>query len=705
MKIKTKFFLVFTLLFLAFSWLTWFYSNSVIERLNAQWAQKLIERQLIFDKYRTLLPILREVSLAKQMAAEPDLLAMALNDQDPVARKKGLAVLESYRLKYQDRNYFAAFPRSLNYYYNDYAGSRTDNPHAYVLDPNKHEDRWFFKALTLDRPYQINVNPDVNLGVTKVWIDFLIRHQGEVVATVGTGLDLEAFLKQSVDIGQEGIRNIFVNYNLGIELYRDPNLITYSSFTEAVGDQKSLALLIDTNEDFQRIKTVTRQMIENPEQRLSSTMWIQFEGEKRLIGIAYLPELDWFSLTIFDTNQLMVFDPYYVFAGLIGFLLLTLVVFSLANKYLFLNPISRLTHQMTKVKQGDYEIDLQVQGHDEIAELSRDLKSMLEVVKGHNAILEKKVEERTLTLQRNEKKLNTILDHVQAKIYIKDTQYRYVYANKALLDDLGLTLEQITGCQDQDFYSPETIDYHYQHDRIVIEEGREAQREEVTYCDNQQIKQVQLVNKVPLKREDGQVYALCAIAYDITRQKRAELEIRHLAYYDTLTGLPNRRLLNDRLNFVQAHSLRTHCYAALLFVDLDGFKPLNDKYGHETGDQLLKMVAERLQTLSSRVDTVARFGGDEFILLVSELSQSLGESIEIMEEMIQGWVETMAQPYVIAHPVTQKPTQVTCTVSIGVTLFLGGIHKHDQIIRQADTAMYEAKQLGRNQYSIAGVLN
>jgi len=180
-----------------------------------------------------------------------------------------------------------------------------------------------------------------------------------------------------------------------------------------------------------------------------------------------------------------------------------------------------------------------------------------------------------------------------------------------------------------------------------------------------------------------------------------EEKIRSLAFYDTLTKLPNRRLLFDRLGQAMSASKRSGRYAALMFIDLDNFKPLNDKHGHDVGDQLLIEVARRISSCMREVDTVARFGGDEFIVMLSELTTHMEESrnqASIVAEKIRSII---AEPYLL--PAAHKEDSDVCTVehhctsSIGVVLFINHEASQDDIIKWADTSMYQAKEAGRNQ--------
>ena len=180
---------------------------------------------------------------------------------------------------------------------------------------------------------------------------------------------------------------------------------------------------------------------------------------------------------------------------------------------------------------------------------------------------------------------------------------------------------------------------------------------------------------------------------------RQQHQMRHMAFYDMLTLLPNRRLLHDRLGQALASSNRSKRYAALMFLDLDNFKPLNDTHGHEVGDLLLIEVARRLKNCVREVDTVARLGGDEFVVLLSELRPRREESAVqagIVAEKIRA---ALSEPYrltVADADESGATVEHLCSASIGVTLFIDHEGRPEDILKQADAAMYRAKELGRN---------
>ncbi len=193
-----------------------------------------------------------------------------------------------------------------------------------------------------------------------------------------------------------------------------------------------------------------------------------------------------------------------------------------------------------------------------------------------------------------------------------------------------------------------------------------------------------------VKRQDGVLTHYVSTLTDITLRKAAEDEMRSMAFYDPLTELPNRRLLLDRLQQALTVSARTRHQGALLFIDLDNFKTLNDTLGHDIGDLLLQQVAERLLGCVREGDTVARLGGDEFVLMLEELSEDSTVATAYASAVGQKILERLGENYLLGKH------DYCCTPSIGVTLF--GVRREDvaDVLKRADVAMYQAKAGGRN---------
>jgi diguanylate cyclase (GGDEF)-like protein/PAS domain S-box-containing protein len=288
-------------------------------------------------------------------------------------------------------------------------------------------------------------------------------------------------------------------------------------------------------------------------------------------------------------------------------------------------------------------------------------------------------------LKESEKLLSDILENVTAHIYMKDTQGRYLFANRLLREQFNAPMEEIVGYDDFKFFDADTAANMRKDDLRVLQDGETLQTEETNFDILTGVANVFLSVKLPLRREDGGIYALCGISTDITERKEVEEHMRHMAQYDGLTHLPNRALFNDRLQQALAAANRSQGRLALMFIDLDKFKPVNDTYGHAVGDLLRKEVAQRMQDCLRESDTAARIGGDEFVVLLPsiETDQDAGK---VGEKILQ----TLNRPFELAGH------RLDISGSIGVAIYPDHGSSEKLLVKSADIAMYHAKKNGRN---------
>ncbi len=282
-------------------------------------------------------------------------------------------------------------------------------------------------------------------------------------------------------------------------------------------------------------------------------------------------------------------------------------------------------------------------------------------------------------------------------VVITDADGVIVKVNHAFTQITGYSSEEVVGKRPSVLSSGrhDTEFYAHMWDRILHEKSWSG--EIWNRRKNGEIYPEQLAI-TPIYGDDGKVASYVGIFSDITQRKANEQEILNLAFYDALTGLPNRRLLNERLVHTMAASKRNGHYGALMFMDMDKFKQLNDTHGHSMGDLLLVEVSRRISSCVREADTVARFGGDEFVVMISDLDTDRDKSAAQARIAAEKIRTILAEPYALTLVHGSKATKVEhhCSSSIGVVLFSGHASSPEEILKCADIAMYQAKADGRN---------
>lgn len=318
------------------------------------------------------------------------------------------------------------------------------------------------------------------------------------------------------------------------------------------------------------------------------------------------------------------------------------------------------------------------------------LASLLLLSLGIAALLKAQVARQTRHLQASEAKLNTILNSVDAYIYIKDKNLRYVYGNARVCELFGKTPDTLAGSTDNLFFDKNTCLHIRRDDLRVTEHGEKIVVEEFNSAPDGKPLGTFLSIKIPLRNQAGEVEALCGISTDISEHRATQQTIHRLAFYDPLTELPNRRLLLERINNILDGIDLEAKIGALLFIDLDNFKRINDARGHDVGDAVLRNVAQRLKDIVHTDDTVARIGGDEFVILLGDIGDDAEIGKKNAMQVAEKIREALEQPIII-----DKQDYLTGG-SIGVTLTVPGNKSTADVLREADMAMYRSKESGRN---------
>jgi diguanylate cyclase (GGDEF)-like protein/PAS domain S-box-containing protein len=319
-----------------------------------------------------------------------------------------------------------------------------------------------------------------------------------------------------------------------------------------------------------------------------------------------------------------------------------------------------------------------------ISPIFNDKGSITHFVAVKEDITERKRDEKAL--RESEERFRNILENAPIGMSVVSIEGRFMLVNGALCEILGYQKEELEKLTFQEITHPGDLESNLANVQRMLDGSVTSYHMEKRYIrKDQKVVWTQLTSSV-IRDSDGVPQYLVAQIEDISDRRRSQEQIHLMAYYDALTGLPNRRLLLDRLNHALAQARRYQRSMALLFLDLDNFKHVNDTMGHDIGDELLKVVAGRLQACVRAVDTVCRQGGDEFIIVLTEIAHPQGVAV-VANKIIEA----------ISEPISLQEKELHITTSIGIAVYsTSGTDDEKELMKKADNAMYEAKYKGGN---------
>lgn len=316
----------------------------------------------------------------------------------------------------------------------------------------------------------------------------------------------------------------------------------------------------------------------------------------------------------------------------------------------------------------------------------------------------------TEQLRDSEAHFRLLTEQVSDVIWRQDRNHVFTYISPADERLRGCCANEVIGQHVSSLLTDEGMNTFKQLHQEAEQRGEAT--EAMTFELQQRCKDGRLiwteVLSTPERDAQGKITGYHGVTREITERKEMQDRVKELAFFDPLTHLPNRRLLDDRLKQTMASSSRTGRYGALIFLDLDNFKPLNDSHGHDAGDLLLVEVAQRLKACVREMDTVVRIGGDEFVVMLSELKSDRAESrlqAGVIAEKVR---HALAQPYnltVRREGLPDITVEHHCSASLGVALFVNHDTNQTNVLKWADAAMYAAKEAGRNQIRFHGDTN
>lgn len=559
LSLRTRFLVLFVAIFFggaaaSYAVVQWF-SQELVRTLSGWYAEKSV----LYEKSRVLQILLREVVLTQKMASSPVLRRWVNDEKSAAARDAAIEELEDYRRFYRSHSYFITIATSGHYYFNDDNGGHDLNVPRYTLSEANPKDGWFYATLRQVADYQLNVDTDRHLNVTKVWINTVLKDGRRAIGVLGTGVDLTDFMRSVVSTSQPGTTNMLLDATGAIQAHPDVSVIDFASIAKRQR-QESQSTIFNLLDDEQGRTALQRTLNDLAEGRGDTrSLPVTIAGHTHIAGVAYIPEIKWFLVTLTQPdaaqNQHFVTAVAIILVVALG---LTLLLAAIVFDRIVLMRLEVLDVAARDIAAGRYDVRLPATERDELGRLGDTFAHMAGQIAENTSRLEEQIAERTSTLER-------------------------------------------------------------------------------------------------------------------------------LAYADPLTGLLNRRGMIDRITIEQNRLARQGGHLGVLILDLDHFKEVNDRHGHEFGDRVLVAVAGALREAVRSYDLCARWGGEEFLVVVPG-AQSEDDITAVAEKL---------RAALASRTLTSPAGSVTMTASIG-GCFADARASIDAMLRSADHALYEAKGAGRD---------
>jgi len=380
-----------------------------------------------------------------------------------------------------------------------------------------------------------------------------------------------------------------------------------------------------------------------------------------------------------------------VFSVLFGSIITTLTIHTITSS------VNRLMKGTEIIASGNLKHRIEIKNKNEIGQLSVSFNRMVDKLQKAEYQINSEMAERKLAeeaLAHQKQRLSYILEGTNVGTWEWDVQTGETIFNERWANIIGYTLEEI---------SPVSIDtwMKFAHPDDLKISGELLEKnftKELDYYEFEVRMQHKNGNwvwvldrgKVMSWTDEGKPLLMCGTHQDITERKESEDKIRYLATHDPLTELPNLRVAIDRISWALKLAKRNEVLVAIMFIDLDGFKWVNDNHGHDAGDNVLKKIATRLNSCVRESDTVARIGGDEFVIVLTEIHTADNAAV-IADKVIQ----------TVSQPITFKGLQLKVGASIGIALYPTNGNDAEHLLKQADSAMYATKNSGKNGFSFA----
>ena len=607
----------------------------------------------------------REIALSLKSSTSPLILNWLKNEADLKLKTDAFKEIDEFSNLFNDKNIFIVSNSSKNFYYLTPNHKFEDFSTQGVLSALKKEDVWYFKTAGSNEKYILNADVDRFLNKLKVWINVKVVAENRVLGVIGTGLSIDSFLQDVFNSDEaSGTKSLIINNFGSIQVDSDIKNIHQNSFSSTTAREEQTIYKFFSN------SSIKKEIEDYLTSRNSNIIISLNEDPYEYVSISLIKGTNWYAVTFFDSDALFKanrFLPFVQNTIIIFFILAFILAFSVQK--MFVVPFEKLNKSLQDY--GD-KTSLHIYGtkrKDEFGVLSRTIQNMNEKLESHN-----------------EQRLSRLLKNVPVGIFMLDKKYRFCYVNPYFLKQFSCESEECLKDTLSKGYESLFVDsLEYERFITALKQNPDTLLIET---------QLFTVDKKPFwadvrltkAQSENDKYTYEGILINSQTKKDYEMKLIDLATIDRLTGIYNRHYFDNIIIDEINRCLRYNEELSMIMFDLDHFKRVNDTWGHDIGDEVLKNTARIVETHIRKSDIFARWGGEEFVILMPNTNS--------------GGAFILAEKIRLALAEYNHSLAGIVTASFGVAEYVASDSSTDWF-KSADTALFEAKKSGRNKVVIS----
>lgn len=502
------------------------------ERISLKLGTSAAQRHVLWHKEKVLGAVQRELALAKQMAESELLTRWAVDEENPRIAADARKELQKYHDNFMANSYFVGLVKSKHFFYADNKVKDVKLNVVDTLSAEDNDDIWFFKTINDSSPYNLNVDHNIQLGVTNLWVNYAMRSNDMTHGVVGTGIQLSKFINDFIKQDDDRVSAMIIDNNGAIQAHVDPSKIARNVMGEKDKEVSGIWALLSSDDDRALLQRHMRNIKEGVSE--SETLVVKLEGKENLIAIAYLEPLEWFTLAMIEPGSMVGLDEMASLGLMLAAsLLITVVMVIVGQNVLIIRPLHQLTEGAHRMSDGQYDVKLKIAQRDEIGDLSQTFNNMAQTISDYTGTLEDKVAQRTQQLSKEKERAESVsrdleflkfaIDRsVDMVFWINLEDARLLYVNLSGSMRLGYSQEELSEMRVPD------IDIDFPVDQWpgfveVLKTGKPQSFESTQRCRSGETFPVEVNARYVSYGDQNRIVAF---SRDITQRKKAERQLK-----------------------------------------------------------------------------------------------------------------------------------------------------------------------------------